>query len=105
MTDPFFLLGVSRESDDETIRKAYLEKIRRWPPEHYPERFQAISQAYSMIQTGKKRLSFQLFHHGLPGLDPLIDTLFSRNTRGRPTQNELKGWLKESLISCNMKGR
>ncbi|MBF0420829.1 MAG: J domain-containing protein [Magnetococcales bacterium] len=105
MTDPFSLLGVTRESDDEAIRKAYLEKVRQWPPEHHPERFQKISQAYSMIQTRKKRLSFQLFHHGSLDLDPLIGSLFSHKTLGRPTQNELKGWIKEALVSFNMKGR
>lgn len=105
MIDPFFLLGVTRESDDETVRKAYLEKIRRWPPEHHPERFQKISQAYSMIQTRKKRLSFQLFHHGFMGLDPLVGGLFSHTTHGRPTQDELRGWIKETLVSFSMKGR
>lgn len=105
MSDPFFVLGVGQESDDETIRKAYLEKIRQWPPEHHPERFQKIFQAYSLIQTKKKRLSFQLFHRDVVDLDSLKESLFSHNTQGRPTQKELQGWLKESLVSFSMKGR
>ncbi|HIJ85781.1 MAG TPA: DnaJ domain-containing protein, partial [Magnetococcales bacterium] len=95
--DPFYLLGVERETDDESVRKAYLEKIRQWPPEHYPERFQKISEAYSLVQTRKKRLVFQLFHRGSADFAPVKGGFFSANTRGRPTQDELKGWLKKVL--------
>lgn len=105
MTDPYYLLGVDREADDAGVRKAYLERIRQWPPEHYPERFQEISQAYTLIQTRKKRLEFQLFHRELADLAPLKGAMLAMGTQGRPTLKELTGWLQGTLVSFRMKGR
>ena len=41
MTDPYAVLGLPADSDDETIRRRYLELVRQFSPEHHPEKFAA----------------------------------------------------------------
>ncbi len=40
------LLGVAREADRTTLRRAYTQLIRRYKPEHAPEQFRLIRAAY-----------------------------------------------------------
>ena len=54
---PYAVLGLSSESvTDQEVRNAYLERVRLFPPESHPERFQLIHSAYDAIQTEQKRL-------------------------------------------------
>ena len=39
MTDPYEVFGLPDDSDDEAIRRRYLELVRQYPPEHQPQRF------------------------------------------------------------------
>ncbi|QEL18005.1 hypothetical protein [Limnoglobus roseus] len=48
--DPFALLGVERGAEDITIRRAYTQLIRRFKPEHHPEQFCKIREAYETCQ-------------------------------------------------------
>lgn len=45
-SDPFALLGVERGADDTTIRRAYTQLIRMFKPEHHPDQFCRIREAY-----------------------------------------------------------
>ena len=45
-TDPFRLLGVTPGVPARELRKAYLKLIRVFKPEHHPDEFQKIRQAY-----------------------------------------------------------
>ncbi|MFO0970477.1 MAG: hypothetical protein U0793_33445 [Gemmataceae bacterium] len=47
--DPFRLLGVSRSVSEKELRKAYALLIRRFKPEHHPEQFRRIREAYDII--------------------------------------------------------
>ena len=42
MSDPYDVLGLPPDSDDEAIRRRYLELVRQFSPEHHPERFSAV---------------------------------------------------------------
>ncbi len=54
---PYIVLGLETESvSDEEVRRAYLERIRAYPPDIHPDRFQEIHSAYECINTEKKRL-------------------------------------------------
>ncbi len=53
--NPFLILGVSPMANDETIRSAYLEKLRQFPPEKESERFKEISDAFERIGHYRKR--------------------------------------------------
>ena len=61
MNDPYRVLGVSPDADDAAIRKAWLEKVRRFPPERSPELFREAREAYDTIATRTKRLRHYLF--------------------------------------------
>jgi curved DNA-binding protein CbpA len=39
-------LKVSPRDDKEAIHKAYVRLVRRFPPEHFPEQFRKIQNAY-----------------------------------------------------------
>src|SRR6266849_6498734 len=64
MTDAYTILGVSDESDDEAIRRRYLELVRQFPPEHQPERFAAVRAAYESLRDLDTRLRYRLFESG-----------------------------------------
>ena len=61
MKDPFSLLGIDEDADDESVRKAYLRMVRVYTPEREPDRFQEIRDAYEQIATGYSRMSVRLF--------------------------------------------
>ena len=48
--DPFRLLGVARGASERELRKAYHALIRKFKPEHAPEAFRRIRDAYEMAQ-------------------------------------------------------
>ncbi|MEZ6109526.1 MAG: J domain-containing protein [Pirellulaceae bacterium] len=48
--DPFALLGVSHRADEREARRAYIKLIRRFKPEHAPDHFQRIREAFEYVQ-------------------------------------------------------
>jgi curved DNA-binding protein CbpA len=84
MADPYEVLKLSTESDDETIRRRYLELVRQFPPEHHPERFAEIRAAYESLRDLNTRLRFRLFEAGKrESIEKLIEEVQCRNVRRR----------------------
>ena len=63
MTDPYKILGVSRTDDDETIKQAYRELVRKYHPDKYAntdladmatEKMKEVNAAYEQIQEERK---------------------------------------------------
>jgi curved DNA-binding protein CbpA len=71
---PYHTLKVPANADSDTIRKAYLEAIRRHPPEHEPERFRLVGQAYSSIKSEDGRLQREIGLH-IPASDAFTSPL------------------------------
>ena len=84
MTDPYSVLGVPDDADDETIRRRYLELVREFPPERNPERFAAVRAAYERLKDLDARVRDRLFEQGKrDGIDELIEDLACRTPRRR----------------------
>jgi len=82
--DPWEVLGLTADSDDETIRRRYLELVRQFPPEQHPERFAAIRQAYERTKDLTTRLRWLMFEAGKnDSIDAIIEELTCRTTRRR----------------------
>ena len=81
MTDPYQILELPPDSDDEAIRRRYLELVRRFPPERYPERFAAIRSAYESLRALDTRLHYRLFE---AGKNETVDALIEEITCGKP---------------------
>ncbi len=84
MTDPYAVLGLPADSDDEAIRRRYLELVRQFSPEHHPEKFAAVRAAYESLRDLNTRLRYRLFEAGKnESVDALIEEVTCRSTRRR----------------------
>ena len=84
MTDPYVVFGLPADSDDETIRRRYLELVKQFSPEHHPEKFAAIRRAYESLRDLETRLRYRLFEAGkTESIDAILEELACRTTRRR----------------------
>ncbi len=84
MTDPYQVLGLAPDADDETIRRRYLELVRQYPPEQQPQKFAAVRAAYESLRDLDTRLRHRLFEAGRnDSVDAIIEELACRTTRRR----------------------
>lgn len=61
---PYLVLDVPETATDDDVRRAYLLKLRDFPPERAPEEFQRVCDAYALIKTELDRARLRLF--GMP---------------------------------------
>ena len=61
MKYPYTVLGLPENTADTEIRNSYLAKIKEFPPEKYPEKFQDIAEAYDMIKDELSRAKLSVF--------------------------------------------
>ena len=84
MTDPYAVLGLRADADDETIRRRYLELVKQFSPEHHPEKFASIRQAYENLRDLETRLKHRLFEAGQKdSIDAILEDLSCRKSRNR----------------------
>ncbi|BCX80750.1 molecular chaperone DnaJ [Methylomarinovum caldicuralii] len=87
--DPYVVLQVGPEADDETIRRAYLDQVRRHPPERDPEIFRQIQWAYEQIRDERSRIHHRLFHVMEP------EEIAAALPAGRPSLAQLRALLRD----------
>jgi curved DNA-binding protein CbpA len=84
MSNPYTLLGLAPDCDDESIRRRYLELVRQFSPEHHPEKFAAIRTAYESLRDLNTRLRYRLFEAGKEeSVEALIEEITCRKARRR----------------------
>lgn len=65
--DPYEVIGVARDADDATIKKAYRRLARKLHPDVNPgdkvaeEKFKALSEAYAILSDPEKRRAYDEF--------------------------------------------
>lgn len=72
--DYYEVLGVSKDSDEKEIKKAYRRVAMKYHPDRNPddpdadEKFKEASEAYEILSDGEKRAAYDQFGHA--GVDP-----------------------------------
>jgi len=90
MPDPYTVLGVPPDADDDAVRRRYLELARTFPPEQHPEKFAAARAAYDKLKTLDARAAYRLFEAGKEDtIDALIEEAACRTPRPRVTLQAL----------------
>jgi curved DNA-binding protein CbpA len=72
INNPWLILGVGDDADDEAIKAAWLKWIKRYPPDRDPHRFQQIQQAYERLKNRRLRAAERLFKLQAPTHDELL---------------------------------
>jgi len=84
MKDPYEVLGLPTDADDETIRRRYLELVRENPPERAPARFAEVRAAYDELKNLETRLRKRLFEVDTHlSIETIIEELACKNPRPR----------------------
>ena len=78
--DPYQALGVARDADKQTIKKAY----RTLAAQHHPDRggdeekFKEVAEAYSILSDDQRRQEYHARQRGGPGLGMGFEDIFGR---------------------------
>ena len=82
MRDPYQVLGLPPDADDEAIRRRYLELVRQHSPEHHPEKFAAVRAAYERLRDKDARVRYRLFEAGRKEtVEALVEEIACRSRR------------------------
>ncbi len=84
MSDPYAVLSLPADADDETIRRRYLQLVREFSPERHPEKFASVRRAYESLRDLNTRLRYRLFEAGKnESVEAIIEELACRSSRRR----------------------
>jgi len=84
MSDPYLTLGLEEDADDAVVETAYLDGIKRFPPERNAHRFEALRRAYETLRTHRDRLAYALFDTSPPEPADLLDKAAPVGTSRHP---------------------
>ena len=94
--DPFAVLDVTEDADNETIRRRYLTLVRLHPPERDPERFAGIRTAFEAIRSRRDRMRIRLLTDHDAALQRLKRAcLEAAGEPGRPGRAVVQALLRE----------
>jgi curved DNA-binding protein CbpA len=97
MLDPYQLLNVTKDATDEEIRKNYLQLVKQYTPDKYPQQFEAIRLAYEEISDLYKRVSFDLLSRAIATKAELFTMMVGNDTIKPLTEANFLALLAENL--------
>jgi curved DNA-binding protein CbpA len=103
MSDPFYVLGVNEDADDEEVKRRYLVLVRTFSPERAPERFQEIRTAFESLRTPRGRLEQRVLRTGGGALRRLKQSCLAAATpgaTGRVSRAVVSALLLEGATAC-----
>ena len=65
--NPYLVLGLSFEANDEEIRERYKELVVRYPPDRFPDRFAGIREAFESLKSERERIRTHMFRFDKSG--------------------------------------
>ena len=72
--NPWSVLGVPEDADDDGIRSAYLQKVKQFPPDRCGDEFERVRDAYSQLKDAYRRSRWLILGSSLDSsLASLID--------------------------------
>ena len=95
--DPFQVLGIPRDADAVTVRRAYQKLARRHHPDLFPgdpgaeRRFEDVARAYHILSSGELR---QRYEAGLLEAERRAGRLEPRRARGAPSRFRYESFLE-----------
>ncbi len=60
-SDPYEVLGVSRDASARDIKRAYFALVREYPPEEQPDSFKLVRVAYERLRSADVKAETDLF--------------------------------------------
>jgi curved DNA-binding protein CbpA len=97
MSNPYTVLGLAADCDDDAIRRRYLELVRRFSPEHHPEKFAAVRAAYESLRDLDTRLRYRLFEAGKEeSVEAIVEEIACRSSRRRQSLEQLLALLPKA---------
>ncbi|RSK54714.1 hypothetical protein EJA13_05400 [Bacillus canaveralius] len=67
------ILGVRSNSKPEKIKQAYIQQVKQYPPEQFPEEFQRIRRAYETLRDPLKREEYDLMRKYGGSLEKMME--------------------------------
>jgi hypothetical protein len=74
--NPYEILGVPANASEQEIRNAYLSKVKEFPPDQSPQKFEAVRDAYEALRDPRKRAKAMLLSTAFTA--PLVSLIDSR---------------------------
>lgn len=102
MKNPFRILDLPEKCNDQEVKKAYLQMVKRYPPEQYPERFRDIRSAFDSIKTEKDRMALQLFRVPEIDVDHIFELLLNSSRPGTINKVDFLNVLADDLTKFRL---
>ena len=103
MNTPFDILDVPIDASDVEIKQAYLRQVKKHPPDHEPEHFRLIHEAYLAIKDKKARLAHQLFTLPTADFDEWVNRALHTDRPSKITTEQFRELLRASIYEAATK--
>ncbi len=97
MNTPYDILEVPGDANDAEIKQAYLRQVKKHPPDHEPEQFRLIHDAYLSIKDKKARLAYKLFTLPSADFDDWVGRALHTDRPSKITTEQFRALLRASI--------